>query len=200
MAEREGFEPSVGFPLHTLSKRAPSTTRTSLRTFRILHLRDTHNSQIANCDRNCDTPPNVLRSLTGTRALATYIARAAAIPLPMGESLQYIRRRFGSTIPTTARGWSNISEPLRSNGLSSGFRPADAAVDRRVAGSDPARGANLHQELTATLLSCCRRLYPKLYPLLAEGLTIDGSSDSSAQRPHGLSAQTSLAIKTPVLA
>src|SRR5687768_14119615 len=27
LAEREGFEPSVGFPLHTLSKRAPSTTR-----------------------------------------------------------------------------------------------------------------------------------------------------------------------------
>src|SRR5687768_2855918 len=31
LAEREGFEPSVEFPLHTLSKRAPSTTRTSLR-------------------------------------------------------------------------------------------------------------------------------------------------------------------------
>ncbi len=30
VAEREGFEPSVEFPLHTLSKRAPSTTRTSL--------------------------------------------------------------------------------------------------------------------------------------------------------------------------
>ena len=32
MAERVGFEPTVGgLPLHTLSKRAPSTTRTSLR-------------------------------------------------------------------------------------------------------------------------------------------------------------------------
>jgi hypothetical protein len=38
MAEREGFEPSVEFPLHTLSKRAPSTTRPSLR-FRINDLR-----------------------------------------------------------------------------------------------------------------------------------------------------------------
>ena len=38
MAEREGFEPSVEFPLHTLSKRAPSTTRTSLRLFRISSL------------------------------------------------------------------------------------------------------------------------------------------------------------------
>ena len=33
MAEREGFEPSVEFPLHTLSRRAPSTTRTSLRVY-----------------------------------------------------------------------------------------------------------------------------------------------------------------------
>jgi PAS domain S-box-containing protein len=38
LAERVGFEPTVGFPLHTLSKRAPSTTRTSLR-FRINGLR-----------------------------------------------------------------------------------------------------------------------------------------------------------------
>jgi hypothetical protein len=30
MAEREGFEPSVPFRAHTLSKRAPSATRTSL--------------------------------------------------------------------------------------------------------------------------------------------------------------------------
>jgi hypothetical protein len=39
LAERVGFEPTVEFPLHTLSKRAPSTTRTSLRVFGILHLR-----------------------------------------------------------------------------------------------------------------------------------------------------------------
>ena len=31
MAEREGFEPSVRFRAHTLSKRAPSTTRSPLR-------------------------------------------------------------------------------------------------------------------------------------------------------------------------
>ncbi len=39
VAERVGFEPTVEFPLHTLSKRAPSTTRTSLRVFRISRLR-----------------------------------------------------------------------------------------------------------------------------------------------------------------
>ncbi len=30
VAEREGFEPSIEFPLYTLSKRAPSTARPSL--------------------------------------------------------------------------------------------------------------------------------------------------------------------------
>jgi hypothetical protein len=29
-AEREGFEPSIRFPVYTLSRRAPSTTRTPL--------------------------------------------------------------------------------------------------------------------------------------------------------------------------
>src|SRR6516165_8877322 len=38
LAERVGFEPTVEFPLHTLSKRARSTTPTSLR-FRINDLR-----------------------------------------------------------------------------------------------------------------------------------------------------------------
>ena len=31
MAEREGFEPSLQFPVNTLSKRAPSATRPPLR-------------------------------------------------------------------------------------------------------------------------------------------------------------------------
>ena len=34
MAERMGFEPMKGFPLYTLSKRAPSTTRPPLRLFK----------------------------------------------------------------------------------------------------------------------------------------------------------------------
>jgi hypothetical protein len=57
LAERVGFEPTVGFPLHTLSKRAPSTTRTSLRTCRINGLRASGSAPNPNCDRNCDTPP-----------------------------------------------------------------------------------------------------------------------------------------------
>jgi hypothetical protein len=35
MAERVGFEPTLEFPLNTLSKRAPSATRPSLRTHTI---------------------------------------------------------------------------------------------------------------------------------------------------------------------
>ncbi len=31
LAERQGFEPWIEFPLYTLSKRAPSATRPSLR-------------------------------------------------------------------------------------------------------------------------------------------------------------------------
>jgi hypothetical protein len=34
MAERVGFEPTLEFPLNTLSKRAPSATRPSLRRIR----------------------------------------------------------------------------------------------------------------------------------------------------------------------
>lgn len=34
LAETEGFEPSIQFPIYTLSRRAPSTTRTSLQFMR----------------------------------------------------------------------------------------------------------------------------------------------------------------------
>src|SRR5262249_49277739 len=37
-AEREGFEPSVPVKVHTLSRRAPSTTRAPLRTYRCGHV------------------------------------------------------------------------------------------------------------------------------------------------------------------
>src|SRR6185436_20625225 len=64
MAERVGFEPTVEFPLHTLSKRAPSTTRTSLRRL----LESVVHGPVAepvnpNCVRNCVRPPNVLGPL-----------------------------------------------------------------------------------------------------------------------------------------
>ena len=63
MAERVGFEPTVEFPLHTLSKRAPSTTRTSLR-FRINDLRAVRNRIAQNppsriSDSTCPVPPTV---------------------------------------------------------------------------------------------------------------------------------------------
>src|SRR5262252_5010440 len=43
MAERVGFEPTLEFPLNTLSKRAPSATRPSLRTrVRPIHYSEWH--------------------------------------------------------------------------------------------------------------------------------------------------------------
>jgi hypothetical protein len=53
LAEREGFEPSVEFPLHTLSKRAPSTTRTSLRSSGINSLAE-GGEPCKNPSRDCD--------------------------------------------------------------------------------------------------------------------------------------------------
>ena len=68
MAERVGFEPTVEFPLHTLSKRAPSTTRTSL-LFRINHLRAVWNSVAQNPPSNpaglrCDLNSGVYRRMS----------------------------------------------------------------------------------------------------------------------------------------
>src|SRR5438874_8983855 len=65
LAEREGFEPSVGFPLHTLSKRAPSTTRTSLRLSGINSLQRMHSSKNPTCvvDLCRDTFSALFRSI-----------------------------------------------------------------------------------------------------------------------------------------
>src|SRR5205807_3725808 len=50
LAERVGFEPTVGLPLHTLSKRAPSTTRTSLRSSGINSLQRPKNGVQPDCE------------------------------------------------------------------------------------------------------------------------------------------------------
>jgi hypothetical protein len=68
LAERVGFEPTVEFPLHTLSKRARSTTPTSLR-FRINGLRAVE----TNYRRNCVRPPNVPRSLVAFSSVAANV-------------------------------------------------------------------------------------------------------------------------------
>ena len=60
-----GFEPTVEFPLHTLSKRAPSTARTSLR-FRINDLRTRNDQAFADCEKSSNVP----RSLTGFSSIA----------------------------------------------------------------------------------------------------------------------------------
>src|SRR5712691_3203385 len=54
MAERVGFEPTVELPQHTLSKRAPSTTRTPLRDFAFSSLARPLPKPIAVCGVLCD--------------------------------------------------------------------------------------------------------------------------------------------------
>src|SRR5437879_5054426 len=100
VAEREGFEPSVEFPLHTLSKRAPSTTRTSLRLesticerseivyrktllqvvrflkeFLIERLTD---GGVDTRRTNCVRPLNVLRSLTAVWKSCTHFCACSS--------------------------------------------------------------------------------------------------------------------------
>ena len=57
MAEREGFEPPIRFPVYTLSRRAVSTTHPSLRVR-------------AGCHRNTEVLPRRLRSGSGFRQAA----------------------------------------------------------------------------------------------------------------------------------
>ena len=71
MAERVGFEPTVSLRLHTLSKRAPSTTRTSLQKQKTLK------ETLINClyrridtlhgTRNLDYPVDMSRFLRSVR-------------------------------------------------------------------------------------------------------------------------------------
>ena len=93
-------------PPESISKRAPSTTRTSLHAFRISHLAPFAKGTFANCDRNCDTPPstcNHLRSharrhqcrLSAQRGERPSIAGHADNPRPFG--------RFGDSGTSTDR-------------------------------------------------------------------------------------------------
>jgi hypothetical protein len=57
MAERVGFEPTVEFPRHSLSRRAPSTARTPLRgCFRIVAERGRRGNggAFASCGKGAD--------------------------------------------------------------------------------------------------------------------------------------------------
>src|SRR5215475_15140879 len=64
LAEREGFEPSIEFPLYTLSKRAPSTTRPSLRSELQRSIQNsTQPYSTRNVRRDPSAPPTYTRSV-----------------------------------------------------------------------------------------------------------------------------------------
>ena len=95
LAERVGFEPTVEFPLHTLSKRARSTTPTSLR-FRINDLRAAQNSVAQNppsraSDLRCRVVPIVWRH-TRTCTKRNCV-RPSNLPRPF-TAIWLSRRRF----------------------------------------------------------------------------------------------------------
>src|SRR5262245_1320779 len=95
LAERVGFEPTVEFPLHTLSKRAPSTTRTSLR-FRINELRTVLNSVAQNPPSNPARPQIDLSSATCGHASSDCV-RNCVRPLNEPRSLTDICKSWGIT-------------------------------------------------------------------------------------------------------
>jgi hypothetical protein len=105
LAERVGFEPTVEFPLHTLSKRAPSTTRTSLRIFRISGLRASGGTRNPNCVANCVRPPSVPRSLTAIlhpryspRTAKSFQAQRAAVWTDANELATRSDLQFGDLL------------------------------------------------------------------------------------------------------
>jgi hypothetical protein len=82
MAEREGFEPSVSFTPHTISSRAPSAARTSLRTYaiKIFYYKSVHYSNqgiVVKCDKMKQNAPDYprLRSARGGRNWCPYRRR-----------------------------------------------------------------------------------------------------------------------------
>jgi hypothetical protein len=72
------------------SKRAPSTTRTSLRVFRINNLPSLLGLRIRNCVRNCIRPLNLPRSVRGTGGR---IAESTATALEVVVEVAPERRR-----------------------------------------------------------------------------------------------------------
>ncbi|GEM_PF-6613490 len=78
LAEREGFEPSIRFHVYTLSRRAPSTTRTSL--------------QIPPPGRHCEQSEAILLgSLPSASCLGRSLGKSAAFSIPahpLGPLLQ----------------------------------------------------------------------------------------------------------------
>src|SRR5688572_4094738 len=83
-SERVGFEPTVEFPLHTLSKRAPSTTRTSLRIFRISGLRAVEHLIIAHAS-------SVALSTSITFRISSFREGAASSLLELCQTVESCR-------------------------------------------------------------------------------------------------------------
>jgi hypothetical protein len=110
LAEREGFEPSVEFPLHTLSKRAPSTTRTSLRAFGISHLRASRLNPSIDCNRNCSQSPSRSLSFAAQQLLGDAVPLAVTL-VPQPSQTNRTTRLVSVTIFPFGRPHAGQSRP-----------------------------------------------------------------------------------------
>ena len=125
VAEREGFEPSVELPLHTLSRRAPSATRTSL-------------LDSVRCQATCHRFP---------RGLALGIARDEAPRRNVFKSVLAIRWRAHPIAMThrqpmvQARVFDEIARAIHRTPLSDPLAPNTNRLDSRLFTSAPAHMA-----------------------------------------------------------
>jgi hypothetical protein len=120
MAERPGFEPGVEFPPHTLSRRAPSTTRTPLRGGR---------ETVARLSR-----PSGARRALGRSSVAERVGFEPTWELPPNPLSRRARYDHFGTSP--CRATSSSPSPRRGRSDTPGARRAACRGTWRIATPD----------------------------------------------------------------
>ena len=105
MAERVGFEPTVEFPLHTLSKRAPSTTRTSLRLESTICERPNIRLSHVGCDCLAFVNRITIQQFTGepTHVAARIVSDLSKSAITYGDLLQLGSCKIGMILHADPR-------------------------------------------------------------------------------------------------
>ena len=118
MAEREGFEPSVRFPVHTLSRRAPSTARSSLRLQEI---------KLLNCKYVAEGQPRKI--LYGQfSVLSRFFYNENATPRPQAQMIDSCTYRLNPFTLVQRNGTINIYSSLSSSGITQRVRLAFSKI------------------------------------------------------------------------
>ena len=120
MAEREGFEPSIRFPVYTRSRRAPSTTRPPL------HMRRDRLSGKDDAAHLVDLAPDAKPSFT----LPSCEAADATVPASSARGERGCRSARGGHLPVPRRARSMCSQP-RIPSLGCQREPAGSTTEGR---------------------------------------------------------------------